>query len=184
MLSKIWFEDRLCRVEFLLLHFNTWINALTPSLQGEKKTWISGYRNLKKVKKFLYNKNPGQQVHQISLGATSIFRPGPNSNDQPPRSMICNLLQNPHSRPIVSSWQPALLRQGVMWLLLEDSVVPFSPTSSKKVPNPRPKIGMEERWLLTKATHLILLKYLYADAVCFLCFQVKFSFFFVMARLG
>ena len=31
--------------------------------------------------------------------------------------MICNLDQNPISRPVVSSWLPALLRQGTMWRL-------------------------------------------------------------------
>ena len=33
-------------------------------------------------------------------------------------AMVCNLNQNPLRRPIASVWLPALLKSGVMWLLL------------------------------------------------------------------
>ena len=46
--------------------------------------------------------------------------------------MVCNLHQNPGKRPVIASWLPALLRQGVMFL------VNLNPTS--RCP--------EERWML------------------------------------
>lgn len=45
--------------------------------------------------------------------------------------MVCNLQQNPTSRPIISTWLPALLKQGTMYLV-------------KLTGNS----GKEERWLL------------------------------------
>ena len=63
--------------------------------------------------------------------------------------MICNLLQNPATRPIISGWQPALLRQGVMWLLLHSDKSKGTddinaPASSVAPPS------LEERWMLDK----------------------------------
>lgn len=92
-------------------------------LAGEKPLWVDHYRRLDKVRRF--------------------FDGGPS------RSMICNLLQNPATRPIISGWQPALLRQGVMWLLLHSDKSKGTddinaPASSVAPPS------LEERWMLDK----------------------------------
>lgn len=50
--------------------------------------------------------------------------------------MVANLHQNPQKRPIVGHRLPTLLRQGCMWLLLNQD---------KGLP-------MEERWLLPSDT--------------------------------
>lgn len=134
---------------------------------GEKKTWVNFYRQNKKVKKFLYKKKSGLvstglylvlllmdvtvtdhllwlYLCKAGLGAS------PGANDRASRAMICNLLQNPTTRPIVSEWQPALLRQGCMWLLLQENHVVTSPSSSKH--DPLASGVCEERWMLPDDT--------------------------------
>ena len=54
--------------------------------------------------------------------------------------MVANLLQNTNKRPIVAAWLPALLRQGVMWLLY--------PGTHRDESDP------EERWLLDSEARL------------------------------
>lgn len=53
--------------------------------------------------------------------------------------MVCNLHQNPHRRPVVASWLPALLRAGTMFLIGV---------------NVHSNDDKEERWLLDTDTGL------------------------------
>ena len=52
--------------------------------------------------------------------------------------MVANLDQNPHKRPIISPWMPALLRAGCMWLLKPH--LPDDPPNDSE--------DQTERWLL------------------------------------
>lgn len=63
--------------------------------------------------------------------------------------MVCNLNQNPHRRPISSSWLPALLKSGTMWLLRGDvgddgEPIPQAASSTNDT--------IEERYLLDVET--------------------------------
>ena len=66
--------------------------SAAPAAPGSQGIWINKYRVLPKVQK--------------------AFQAGT-------KSLICNLLQNPSSVPLVSTYCPALLRNGKMYLLLQ-----------------------------------------------------------------
>ena len=124
--------------------------------EGTKRVWLQGYRNLKRVKKIqtkarrcvllqfacmvcLDVANTDYRIcncFSFSLIHDSISV-GWNA------AVVANLNQNPQKMPICQTWLPALLRNGLMYLILL---------------NPGAHDTSEERWMLPKEQRMRLAK--------------------------